>query len=205
MNLLHNKNKNDDDILFSFTPTHPKQKALITEEYSEENTKHDHLNSRHVRIVGESEEKRKCKNTERRKDSGESCCSIRWRTWGRCIGSWNPTYCHNQHGNNQTQENLHFQCLHCSKLLPFFLLLLLLFVASYGVSVGKHHSVLLYRCGQRKNTGSCPHFLAGDRFEVAGSRTCPVCWTECLHSISSCDTAVANGLWAHLLYKILIK
>ncbi|KAL9331369.1 hypothetical protein ACSQ67_000979 [Phaseolus vulgaris] len=35
------------------------------------------------------------------------------------------------------------------------------------------HWLVLYRCGQRKKTGSCSDFLAVDRFEVAGQPHLP--------------------------------
>jgi len=52
---------------------HPKKTKSFSEkrvaelEKREEKTKHNHLNFTHVRIVGESEEKGKCKNKERSK------------------------------------------------------------------------------------------------------------------------------------------
>lgn len=73
------------------------------------------------RVVGKLEEKAKCKNKERSKSSGhKEGGGIGWRTWGRCISSWNPSCCHRQHGNHQNQEKLHLWCLHCSKKFLFF-------------------------------------------------------------------------------------
>lgn len=73
------------------------------------------------RVVGKLEEKAKCKNKERSKSSGhKEGGGIGWRTWGRCLSSWNPSCYHRQHGNHQNQEKLHLWCLHCSKIFFFF-------------------------------------------------------------------------------------
>jgi len=49
--------------------------------------------------------------------------------------------------------------------------------------------------GREKRRAAVQTFSLSTGSRLPGSLTCPVCWTECLHSISCCDTAVANGLW----------
>jgi len=51
--------------------------------------------------------------------------------------------------------------------------------------------------GREKRRAAVHTFSLATGSRLPGSRTCPICWTECLHSISFCDTAVANGLWGY--------